>query len=222
MALSTALAIAGLVGSGLVSGISAYKSAQQNKSARAEEKQAYEKTRLALNSDLYRSPLDSASNKALLKNMDERIKDMNDAADNMAAASGATAENRLAARQNTNQALSNTYTNLLLGEDARQQAIRNQQLALDNQHSQNVANNYMANAQNWQQWGAATSQALNSFATASALGAFGSDAALLHDRATGTRAVSNLMGEVPSINPANTLTTQAGVLTPSGLLPRNI
>ena len=179
MGVVSGMALAGLLGSAAVSGLSAFASARNTRKARDEEQAAYERNKLALDADLYRSPLESISNKALLKTMDERLRDMRDAEENRAAAGGATMENRLAAMDSANQTLSGTYTNLLLGEDARQQHIRNQQLALENQHSQNVANNYLQNAQNWQQWGAATSQAFGNLGSAFALGGFGTDDVLL-------------------------------------------
>ena len=222
MALTTSAILAlGSLGAGLAtSAVSAGIAAGQTRKAREEEQKAYERNKLALDADLYRSPLESISNKALLKTMDERLRDMRDAEENRAAAGGATMENRLAAMDSANQTLSGTYTNLLLGEDARQRHIRNQQLALENQHSQNVANNYMQNAQNWQQWGAATSQAFGNLGSAFALGGFGTDDVLLHDQAVGTRAVANAMGPIPAVTPSPKLTPGASVLNPSGLLPR--
>lgn len=176
MALSTAaiLGIAGLTQSALASGISAYKSSQKNKAAREEEQKAYDRTRLALDADRYRSPFDSYANKLLLKSLDQRVRDISDAEDNRALAGGATAENRLAARESMNKLISNTYDNALAGEDARQQAIRNQLLALDNQHSQNIANNYIQDANNWQQWGSNMSNALAQFGISSLIGSNGS------------------------------------------------
>lgn len=218
MVLSTALMLSGLAASGLVSGLSQYKAAQQNSKAREEEAKAYRRNRLALEADLYRSPFDSYANKLLLKSLDREVRDINDAADNRAAAAGATVENRLAARESTNQMVSNTYDRALLGEDARQQHIRNQQLALENQHSQNVANNYAQDAQNWQQWGAQTSQALGQFATSAMLGGFGGSDPLLHYQAEQARAATPIAAITPPS--ALTPTAPAQALTQSGLLPR--
>jgi len=158
--------IASLIASAAIAAASAAQSAYKNKQARQEEQAAYRRSQLALDADRYRSPLSSLTNRTLLKSMDERLRDEREAEDNRAAASGATVENRLAARQSGNRLISDTYGRLLLGEDARQQAISDRQMALDNQHSQNVANNYRADAQNWQQWGAATAQAVMQYGMA--------------------------------------------------------
>ena len=64
---------------------------------------------------------------------------------------------------------SDTFTRALLNEDARQQAARNTQKALDAQHSQSVQNSYRESAQDWSQWGASTANALTQFGLASYL-----------------------------------------------------
>ena len=110
MALTTSAILAlGSLGAGLAtSAVSAGIAAGQTRKAREEEQKAYERNKLALDADLYRSPLESISNKALLKTMDERLRDMRDAEENRAAAGGATMENRLAAMDSANQTLSGT------------------------------------------------------------------------------------------------------------------
>lgn len=167
---STALLLGSLAAGALSAGIGAGVAANKNKKARQEEQNAYNRSKLALDADLYRSPFDSYSNKLLLKKLDERVRDINDAEDNRAVAGGATMENRLAARDSSNKIISDTYDNALVGEDARQQAIRNQLLALDNQHSQNVANSYMQDANNWQQWGSNMSNAFMQLGTSAYMG----------------------------------------------------
>lgn len=160
------MSVALLLASAAVAAGSAIASASKNAQARGEERRAYNRNRLALQADRYRSPLSSLTNRTLLKGMEERLRDENEAADNRAAAGGYTVENRLAAKEGANRIISNTYGQLLSGEDARQMAIRNQQMALDNQHSQNVANYHRADAQNWQQWGQATAQAIMAYGMA--------------------------------------------------------
>lgn len=170
---STALLLGSLAAGALTAGISAGVAAKKNRQARQEEQNAYSRSKLALDADRYRSPFDSYANKLLLKKLDERVRDINDAEDNRAVAGGATMENRLAARDSSNKIISDTYDNALAGEDARQQAIRNQLLALDNQHSQNVANSYIQDANNWQQWGSNMSNAFMQFGTSAYLGGLG-------------------------------------------------
>jgi len=158
------------IASAVASAAGAIGSAAKNKKARQEEKRAYDRAQAYLNSDYYRSPLESVGNKALLKTMDYRLDKNNEAIDNRAAAGGATVENVLAAKQNNNEAISNTYARLLQSEEARQQGIRAQQMGLDQQHSQAVQNGYLADAANWQNWGQTTANAIMSLGTSSMLG----------------------------------------------------
>jgi hypothetical protein len=154
MLLTTAALIsagAGLVASGLGAGMGAYNT----KKARQEENKSYQQAKNYLSSQYYRDPLSTVGNRALLKNLDERMKDSQDALNNRAVAGGATFENQLAARQSANETMGNVYTNLLQGEDARKDRLAQQQLGLDMQHSQNIQNSYLQNAQNWQAWGSA-------------------------------------------------------------------
>lgn len=116
-----------------------------------------------LNSQYYRDPLSTVGNRAILKTADERMKDAQDAINNRAIAGGATFENQLAARQSANETMSNLYSNLLQGEDARRDRIAQQQLGLKMQHSQDIQNNLYQNAQNWQAWGSAMGGAAMDF-----------------------------------------------------------
>jgi hypothetical protein len=145
-------------------------SASKNAKARREEQKAYDRAQAYLNSDYYRSPLESAGNRALLKTLDARLEKNNEAIDNRAAAGGATVENVLAAKQNMNEAVSDTYAQLLRGEDARRQGIRAQQLGVDQNHSQAVQNSYREDANTWSNWGNATASAIMSYGMASQLG----------------------------------------------------
>ena len=148
--------------------IGAIGSAKNVKKARAEELKSYNQAKDFLNSEYYRDPLSTVSNRAILKSMDERMKDNLDAINNRAVAGGATMENQLAARQANNEAMGNVYTNLLQGEDARRAALNQQKLSLDMQHSANLQNNYLQNAQNWQAWGAQLGKAGSQYSSASA------------------------------------------------------
>lgn len=162
--------IALAIGSAAAAGIGAAGSAANNKKARREEQRAYNRAQAYLNSDYYRSPLESTGNRALLKTLDSRLEKNNEAIDNRAAAGGATVENVLAAKQNMNEAVSDTYAQLLRGEDARRQGIRSQQLGLDQSHSQALQNSYRESANTWSNWGNATASAIMSYGMSSQLG----------------------------------------------------
>lgn len=125
----------------------------ETKKARKEENKSYQQAQSFLESQYYRDPLTSVGNKAILKSMDERMRDQADAMENRAAAGGATYENQLAARQASNRTMSGMYSQLLSKEDARRDALDAKRLALDMQHSANLQNSYLQNAQNWSQWG---------------------------------------------------------------------
>lgn len=130
----------------------------------------YNEAKGFLNSQYYRDPLSTVGNRSILKRLDERMKDAQDAINNRAVAGGATFENQLAARQSANETMSGVYSNLLQGEDARRDRLNAQRLGLDMQHSANVQNNFMQNAQNWQAWGSAMGGAAVDFGNAALLG----------------------------------------------------
>ena len=106
-----------------------------------------------LNSEYFRDPLSTVGNRALLKSLDQRVKDNNDALMNRAAAGGATFENQLAAMNANNRTMSDAMSNLLLGEDARKSAIKQQQMGLSKENSAAVQGSYAQAAQDWQAWG---------------------------------------------------------------------
>lgn len=130
----------------------------------------YNEAKGFLNSQYYRDPLSTVGNRSILKRLDERMKDAQDAINNRAVAGGATFENQLAARQSANETMSGVYSNLLQGEDARRDRLNAQRMGLDMQHSANVQNNYMQNAQNWQAWGSAMGGAAMDFGNTALLG----------------------------------------------------
>lgn len=144
-------------------------SASNTRRARNEETRSYNNAKNFLSSEYYRDPLTTAGNRSLLKSMDERMRDSMDAIENRAAAGGATMENRLAARQSANETMSGVYSQLLQGEDARRQALNQQKLGLDMQHSANLQNSYYQNAKNWQAWGSAIGNAGMQFGSAGLL-----------------------------------------------------
>ena len=146
----------GLISAGvsaLGSAIGATGAGANMKKARDEENRSYQDAKDFLSSQYYRDPLSAVGNRALLKTLDQRMKDQTTAMENRAVAGGATMENQLAARQANNEVMGGVYANLLQGEDARRQALDQQRLALDQRHSANLQNGYIQDAQNWQAWG---------------------------------------------------------------------
>jgi len=166
------LALAGLsAGLGVLGSTIASAGASANVGkARKEERDSYRRARGFLDSEYYRDPLSTVGNRALLKSLDERVRDNREAVENQIAAGGGTMENRLAAMQAGNNAVGSVYTNLLQSEDARRQNINNQKLQLDMQHSSNIQNSYLQNAQNWQAWGAQMGNAGMQFGSSMLLG----------------------------------------------------
>lgn len=169
MVFTSALLIGGaaLAAAGATAG--AIGSSVNNRKAQEERSRMYNQSKNFLNAEYYRDPLSSVSNRALLKTMDQRLRDQNDALQNRAVAGGATMENQLAARKANNETMSNVYSNLLMGEDARRQQINQQKLQLEQQYSQGQQMSYLQNAQNWQAWGAQMAQAGMSLASSGLL-----------------------------------------------------
>lgn len=158
----------GIAAAGATAG--AIGSSVNNQKQQAERTRMYKQSKDFLNTEYYRDPLSTVGNRALLKTLDQRMKKQNEALENRAVAGGATMENQLAARQANNETMSNVYSNLLMGEDARRQAINQQKLQLDQQYSQGVQMSYLQNAQNWQSWGSQMAQAGMQFGSSGLLG----------------------------------------------------
>ena len=163
------LPLLALGASALISGISAGMGASKNAKARREEKANYNRQQGLLDYEQWKDPLTSVRNRSVFKQMDQRIADNTEAINNRAVAGGATVENVLAARQKNNETISNVGSQLLMAEDARRARVLGQRMALDDRHSQAVQQGYQADARNWQNWGAATSQAIMSYGMAGML-----------------------------------------------------
>ena len=166
-------AIASLIAAGVgiaASTAGAIGSAVNNRKAQEERTRAYNEAKNFLTSEYYRDPLSSVGNRALLKRMDQRLKDQNEAMENRAAAGGATFENQLAMRQAANESMGNVYSNLLMGEDARRQAINQQRMQLDQDYSSGVQTSYQQYAQDWKTWGSQMKDAAFSYGSASLIG----------------------------------------------------
>lgn len=165
------ISTAALIAAGVAATAGAAGSAANRKKARDEENRSYNSARDYLNSVYYRDPLSTVGNRSLLKMAQKNYADNIEALNNKAVAGGATMENMLAARQANNESLDKIYTQLLQGEDARRDAIGQQRLRLDTQHSQNIQNGYYQAAQDWQSWGSAVGNAALSYGSADLLGA---------------------------------------------------
>lgn len=143
--MSLILAGAGLLTSAIGAGMNAYQNAKANKLA----EENYSKQRESLLVDKYANPLDSVANKALLSQMDRRLEKQEEAVANQAAAGGATFENTLAAKQASNEAMADVVSGVMQGEQARQDAIRNQLLNLDSQRTAQQMAAKQASGQGW-------------------------------------------------------------------------
>jgi len=146
--------------------------------AKEHENDLYNNARSFLNQQYYRDPLSMTGTRSLLKVRDEQRRDNLEGMNNLAVASGATVENRLAAMKAENATDSRLTSQLLQGEDARRDRLAQQQLSLtqqhsdrqlatEQQHSANVRNQYYQKAQTWQNWGAALSDAIMQYGAAS-------------------------------------------------------
>jgi hypothetical protein len=141
--MSLILPLLGIAASAVGTGIAANQNAEANKLA----EDNYNKQRAQLLTDMYANPLDSVANKALLSQMDRRLNKREEAIANQAAASGATFENTLAAKQASNEAMADVVSGIMQGEQARKDSLRNQLLNLDSQRTaQQIAAKQQAGA----------------------------------------------------------------------------
>ena len=177
MALTTALLIGGAAAAALGSTAGSIGSAVNNRKAQEERTRSHNEARDFLSTQYYRDPLSTVGNRAILKSMDQRLREQNEALENRAIAGGATMENQLAARKSNNETMGRVYTNLLMGEDARRDAINQQRLKLDQEYSRGTHASYLQNAQYWQAWGAQMAQTGMSLASAGLLSGGGLDKA---------------------------------------------
>ena len=129
--MSLILAGLSLAASALGTGLQAHQNAKANQLAQDH----YNTQRDRLLTDMYANPLDSVANKALLSQMDRRLKKQTEAVENSAAAGGATFENTLAAKQAGNEAMADVISGMMQGEQARRDTIKNQLLNIDSQRT---------------------------------------------------------------------------------------
>lgn len=143
--MSLVLPLIGLAASAIGTGINAAQNAKAGKLA----EDNYNRQRGQLLTDMYANPLDSVANKALLSQMDRRLRKQSEAVENQAAAGGATFENTLAAKQAGNEAMADVVSGIMQGEQARKDAYKQQLLNIDSQRTaQQMAMKQQA-GQNW-------------------------------------------------------------------------
>jgi len=123
--------------------------------------------------EYYRGALDNEGAKAYLKRLDEKLQENNTAIDNQAVATGATHENRLAAKQANNEVMSDAVAGLVEREDNRKMAVKdryfgNKTSLLNGEMQQNAA---IAN--NWANLGSGISSAAGSLAASYLMGGKG-------------------------------------------------
>ena len=106
--------------------------------------------------EYYMNPLETVAGKALLKKRAQDREEAIAAQNNRAIAGGATFENQLAMRKALNRADSDFENNILMNSEARRRQ-------LSDQRAQIIQGGYMQDAQNWQAWGNAASDALMAF-----------------------------------------------------------
>jgi hypothetical protein len=143
--MSLVLAGLGLATSLIGAGINAHQNAKAGELA----EQNYRKQRASLLTDMYANPLDSVANKALLSQMDRRLADQNKAIQNQAAASGATFENTLAAKQAGNDAMADVVSGIMQAGQARRDSYQQQLLNLDQQRTAQQMAIKQQSGQNW-------------------------------------------------------------------------
>ena len=130
-------------------GYGAYKSGQANKANRRLLETMGEENKSEYLKDYYRGSLDNPGSKAYLKRLDQTIRDNTKAVENTAAATGATHENVLAAKESNNRVMSDAVSGLVQNEDQRREAVKSNYL----QRKQALASGQMGMnsqvAQNW-------------------------------------------------------------------------
>lgn len=118
------------------------------------------------NTDFYRSALESEGGKAYLKRLKSTMDKRNIALDNSTVRTGATHENTLAQRQANNEVMSNAMAQMVQGEQARRDNVRDRYInrisSIDAAQMQNNAQQ----ASNWSQIASSIGGALNQIGAA--------------------------------------------------------
>ena len=145
MALPLAIPLVAMAVSAIGSGIQAGQNAKANKLS----EEYFNTARERLLTDMHANPLDSVANKALLSQMDRRLNKQEEKVQNAATAGGATFENVLAAKQASNDAMADVVSNLMQGEQARQDAFRRELLNLEGSRMQSQVAAKQASGLGW-------------------------------------------------------------------------
>lgn len=143
--MSLVLPLIGMGISAIGAGINSYQNAQANALAEAN----YNEARGRLLTDMHTNPLDLVSNKALFSKMDRRLNKNEEKIANAATAGGATFENVLAAKQASNDVMADVYAGVLQGEQARQDAFRNQLFDIESRRTAQQIASKQASGANW-------------------------------------------------------------------------
>jgi len=126
--------------------------------------------------EYHRDALENPGSKAYLKRLSSTMEDNNKVTENTAAATGATQENVLAAKQSNNRVMSDAVSGLVEKEDNRQQVVKQGYL----QRKQGLVGTQMGlNSQRAQTW-ADTAQGISSAAGSLASAYMMSDGKLLN------------------------------------------
>lgn len=151
------------LGSSILGNVQASKASKANekilKGLQDENKSDYIK-------EYYRGALDNPGSQAYLKKLDQTIKDNTKATENTAAATGATQENVLAAKQANNEVVSDAVGGLIQNEDNRKQQVKQNYFTTKTNLSGQQMNQNSQKAQNWQNIAAGIGQAAGSLASA--------------------------------------------------------
>lgn len=116
--------------------------------------------------EYYRGALDNPGSQAYLKKLDQTIKDNTKATENTAAATGATQENVLAAKQANNEVVSDAVGGLIQNEDNRKQQVKQNYFTTKTNLLGQQMNQNTQKAQNWQNIAAGIGQAAGLLASA--------------------------------------------------------
>lgn len=147
-------------------GYGAYKSGQSNKVNRRILDTMGNENQEDYMREYYRGALENPGSKAYLKRLDETMKDNTKDIENNAAATGATQENVLAAKQSNNRVMSDAVGGLVQNEDDRKQQVKQYYL----QRKQGLLGGQMGMnsqvAQNWATMGNNVANAAGSLASA--------------------------------------------------------
>lgn len=141
--MSLVLPLLGMVAAGIGTGVQA----SQNAKALQLASDNYNKQRSSLLTEKYQSAFDY--NKPLLTQMERTLQKNEQKIENQATAGGATVENVLAAKQASNEAMADVYSNVLQADQQRRDAYTQQLLNLDSQRTAQQMAAKQASGQAW-------------------------------------------------------------------------